>query len=104
MPRPRVTSPMALFSGATQSSLLESIVAALRMKYTTDLTWEAIMADLIQEYKRFRGGDPVENKDRDKGGRSKTVSMTAKTSETHIRQEHRNVTQIAISVERHTRL
>eukprot|EP00171_Calliarthron_tuberculosum_P004578 IDg4578t1 len=48
-------APLLLASIGTNSAL-ESTVAALRLKDTSDLTWHAVTADLIQEYKRLKDG------------------------------------------------
>ncbi len=47
-------APLLLASMGNDSKL-ESTVSALRLKDTEDLTWEAVTADLIQEYNRLKG-------------------------------------------------
>eukprot|EP00171_Calliarthron_tuberculosum_P023796 IDg23796t1 len=39
-------------------SILESTIASLRLKDADDLTWDAVTADLIQEWKRLKQGNP----------------------------------------------
>lgn len=50
-------APLLLASMGHESEL-ESTVAALRLKETNSLTWEAVTADLIQEWKRVRDSAP----------------------------------------------
>eukprot|EP00171_Calliarthron_tuberculosum_P002619 IDg2619t1 len=49
-------APLLLASMGLSSSL-ESTVAALRLKDATELTWETVTADLIQEWKRSKEGE-----------------------------------------------
>lgn len=59
-------------------SKLESTVTALRLKDTEDLTWEAITADLIQEYKRIKSSNAGLTQGMSGGGKHKGKSHRRK--------------------------
>eukprot|EP00171_Calliarthron_tuberculosum_P022539 IDg22539t1 len=71
-------TPLLLASMGNESPL-ESSIAALRLKDTTDLTWEAVSADLIEEWKRVysNGEIPQQYKHSSKSNKrsfSKTIT------------------------------
>ncbi len=55
-------APLLLASWGTKSEL-ESTVAALRLKNTSQFTWESVTADLIQEWERQKLNKTVHSKE-----------------------------------------
>ncbi len=62
-----------LLASMGHNSPLESTIAALRMKDTDCLTWEAVTADLIQEWKQIGGPGP--SSDRPQRGNKSTENV-----------------------------
>ncbi len=57
------TKPPLVLASLRTKSHLESTVAALRLKYTSELRWEAVTADLIQEWERQKLNKTVHSKE-----------------------------------------